>query len=134
MRFERVLFGAPWFALIGLLLILIIWPSGRWVEQTFFPVVRNVEIHDVQKEDDGVSFYASYDVVRSCEFLGVMWYHGPIRIGIELPSPSGPRTIPEGPQYSGPLEVSKVDSLEGTHATAIFRCHPLWETSIRIYP
>ena len=114
----------------------ILWPAGAWVEKTFFPVIRNVEITAVHPAQNGIMIELTFDKVRSCEFLGVVWYNGPLRVGVERNpnSPRYPKVLAEGPQAAGPWLIRNVSDLEGTHAITVHRCHPLWETISHFYP
>lgn len=125
-----------WGILLGLTLIPLLWQVGPWLEHRFFPVVEDVEIHDPTVTEDGVSFFVSFEKVRQCEFVGVAWYSGAVRVGVEFAPGHNlyPATRPEGDQFAGPWLVRDVSTLEGTRAAAIHRCHPLWQTVSQFYP
>lgn len=136
MQGAKLLHGMPWLALIGLALLPGLFTVGPVIETRFFPVVDNVQIEDLKRHDEGVSFYVRFDKLRPCEFLGVSWYEGAMRRGVAFEPDSAlyPRTRPVGDQYAGPWLVTSVRTLDGTHAVAHHRCHPLWVTASPFYP
>ncbi len=135
MRADRFLSNSAWSGLIALTMTPVLFSAGPKVERSLFPVVDHVEIHSETLTEDGVSFFVSFDKVRGCEFLGVAWYSGAVRVGVEFEPGANlyPRTRPEGDQYAGPWLVRDVTTLEGTRAVAMHRCHPLWETNTTFY-
>lgn len=135
MRFERVLSRTGLTVALSLALTPAVFSVGPAIESRFFPVVSDVKVEGVEKVEDGVAFYVAFDKVRQCKFLGVAWYLGAERVGIEFEPGHNlyPLTRPVGDQYAGPWLVRNVTSLEGTTAVAIHSCHPLWETVTPFY-
>lgn len=135
MRFERVLSRTGLTVALSLALTPAVFSVGPEIEARFFPVVTMANIESVEKVADGVAFYVSFDKLRQCEFLGVTWYLGAERVGIEFEPGHNlyPKSRPVGDQYAGPWLVRNVTSLEGTRAATVHSCHPLWETVTPFY-
>ena len=135
MRFERVLSKSGLTVALSLALTPAIFSVGPEIEARFFPVVENVQVESVTRVEEGVTFYVSFRKARQCEFLGVTWYLGAERVGIEFEPGHNlyPKSRPVGDQYAGPWLVRNVTSLEGTRASTVHSCHPLWETVTPFY-
>lgn len=136
MRFERVLSKSGLAVALSLALTPALFSVGPEIETRFFPVVENVQVENVTKVEEGVAFYVSFRKIRQCEFVGVAWYMGPERVGVEFAPGHNlyPKTRPVGDQYAGPWMVRNIQSLEETRAFSVHRCHPLWETVSPFYP
>jgi len=113
-------------------------------EGVWFPVVENMEIEELGKDEDNLGIYvtARFDKIRACEFEGISWYNNvgvrsPIIFEAQADGDQGeiPRTRPAlVDQQAGPWHLIGVDQLEGSMAIVSHRCHPLWITYTRFYP
>lgn len=102
-----------------------------FVENHFFPVVKDFEITKVERTPGGLTFYGSLVKARPCEFIGLTIY------GV---SGSGKRSIIHqfrtdvfganvglGPQEWGPVTLPAPSAkFEHSEVLATHRCHPLW--------
>lgn len=114
-----------------------IFSVGPYIETRFFPVVRGTMILNEERVKGGVSFFVQFTKVRQCEFLGLAWYVGQVRVPINFAptAKNSPRTRPTGDQFTGPwLVVTRKTSVKGNTAYAYHRCHPLWVTISEFYP
>lgn len=136
MRVLKLLSPVPWLLLLGLASIPAMYSVGRIIESRFWPVVVNVSVEGETTVAEGVTFYVAFDKVRRCEFVGINWYDGARRVGIEFEPNSHlyPKSRPRGGQYAGPWLVRDTRSLHGTRAVAVHSCHPLWLTETQFYP
>lgn len=134
--FPNLLTRAWLMVFVTMMLTPMLFAIGPKLETHFFPVVNETRIENLTKTERGVEFYVRFDKTRQCEFLGIAWYQGPLRIGVAIEPDSNlfPKTRPEGDQFAGPWLVSNVDSLEGTKAFVYHNCHPLWITISPFYP
>ncbi|ARB06108.1 hypothetical protein FDH38_gp054 [Dinoroseobacter phage vB_DshS-R5C] len=62
------------FLLITLGFIPVMFPIMAQWEGNLMPVVRNVEVREVENTETGIIVDVHFDKVRSCEFLGISWY------------------------------------------------------------
>lgn len=110
---------------------------GPVVEKRYFPVVNRVEVSDVVPMDDRVAFHVRFLKRRQCEFISLAWYSGDMRMPIDFgpyASAGGSNgTRPSGWQHAGPWALLGVESLRGTRAFVLHRCHPLWITISEFY-
>lgn len=114
-----------------------VFTAGPWIENRFFPVVVGAEVGPLGRDEMGVEFDIRFEKVRPCEFLGLAWYEGPVRMAVdfgptEAPGPI-PATRPMGMQHAGPWRIWGLESLTGTRAYTMHRCHPLWITITDFY-
>lgn len=105
---------------------------AKSVEINNFPVVNSVEITEAIPVAGGLSVYLHFTKVRSCEFLGVIWYDNaghvvPVKFATDV------GTRPPSKNEVGPWLVG-LDSLEGSTLFAHHRCHPLWTQFTQMYP
>jgi hypothetical protein len=113
-----------------------IFSAGPYLETRFFPVVRDTEIEHAERVEGGVSFFVGFTKVRQCEFLGLAWYVGNVRVPVnfEPSAVNSPSSRPTGGQYAGPwLVVTQDASVRGNVAYVYHRCHPLWVTISEFY-
>lgn len=136
MSVDRVLSWAGLSLALSLAAIPAVFAAGPAIENRFFPVVGGVVVSDITNAPDGLSFYVEFNKLRSCEFLGIAWYHDRIRVGVafEPGAENYPATRPEGEQFAGPWMLEGVDKIDGTRAVVYHRCHPLWVTVSHFYP
>lgn len=114
-----------------------IFSVGPHLETRFFPVVVGTSLQNQERVEGGVSFFVRFTKVRQCEFLGLAWYVGQVRVPVNFAptATNSPRTRPPGPQYTGPwLVATHEDTVSGNIAHAYHRCHPLWVTISEFYP
>lgn len=136
---SKVLFftRAAAFMAICMALTPAIFSIGPHLETRFFPVVRETRILNEERVAGGVSFYVEFRKVRQCEFQGLAWYVGAVRVPLDFsPTPTNaPRSRPPGDQSTGPwLVATQQNTVEGNTAYAYHRCHPLWVTISEFYP
>lgn len=124
---------AIWAALV---LIPIAFNFGSEYEGDVFPVVDDVHVVTSSSIGGAVAIYVAFHKRRQCEYLGLNWYKGPRRLIIDFQPGSdlAPQSRPVGDQLAGPWVVHGVSTLEGTHASVVHRCHPLWLTYTNFYP
>lgn len=116
--------------------VVIVWPLGPQTEGNFLPVVGKVFVSETVSSKNSVAFYVEFRKLRQCEFIGLTWYRGDVRLILEF-EPDADKTIPTRPtggQYIGPWRLHGTNSLEGTNATVVHRCHPFWNTYTQFYP
>ena len=127
-------------------LIPILMPIVSQYEGEFFPVVRNVEIVEVELESEspelGIVVEVMFDKVRACEFIAIRWfdrYGGTVPVLFEPDleeievTPVFTRPVMDG-QRAGQWKLIGLDELEGSVAIVSHRCNPLWLTYTRFYP
>lgn len=109
---------------------------SHWAETTFRPVIVDPHVTYEPLPDGGVSVKLSYTKVRDCEFLGISWYRGPVRLIVDdsVDKNFMPRSSLPGPVVRGPWVVQGIEMLEGTRAAIWHKCHPLWPLYNRLYP
>jgi hypothetical protein len=112
-----------------------IFTVGPFLESKYFPVTREIEILNEEPLTGGTSFYVRFQKVRQCEFAGLAWYDGNLRLPVDFEpnADQAPRTRPPGNQYAGPWFISGLDSTSGSRAFVYHRCHPLWTTITRFF-
>lgn len=124
-----------WSLFLCLAAVPLLWALGPVVENRYFPVVTNVTVYGEVGASEGLLFEVAFRKARPCEFLGVSWYLGSKRVGVEFEPNSEKffRSRPTGEQTAGPWLAKGITTLRGTHAIAHHRCHPLWVTETLFY-
>ena len=115
---------------------------SKW-EGEILPVIRDVSLYDIRPDMDGTYFKTSFDKVRDCEFIGLVWYRNdgsgvservPIRFPVEEGDQSD-RSRAEGKQRTGEWFLRmRSDELKDSFAEVRHRCHILWTTKTQFYP
>lgn len=107
--------------------------EGRW-----FPVVKNIEVWEIGKDENGIYIDVRFDKVRSCRFLGISWFNeegSRKNVVFSLNEIDLPFSRPTGNgQSSGPWYLQGVHDLEKSRAIVSHECHPLWVTYSNFYP
>lgn len=135
-RFRRLTRGT---ISVGLAIALTptVFAAGPRIETTFFPVTTHARVLEPHADQDrlGIRFSVRFEKLRGCEFLGLAWYDGDYQLRVEFEpyADEAPRTRPPGRQATGPWRIGGIRTLEGTHAWALHRCHPLWVTFTEFY-
>lgn len=134
------LYGASFmFAITTILLI------APYIETKHWPVVSKMQIDRMVSLDyNKTEVYASFEKLRSCDYVGIAWYYGNRKTGftrapLELMRSSSDVSSPNRPlgrQSSGPWivsipmeEISKNSFVELYH-----KCTPFWLTRTEFYP
>ncbi|MEB8388633.1 hypothetical protein OO012_15505 [Rhodobacteraceae bacterium KMM 6894] len=131
----KALSRVPLTLAFGLALTPVVFGAGPWIESRLFPVSRNTSIANVENSRIGTSFFVNFRKLRQCEFLGLVWYEGPVRLVVDFApdAEDAPKSRPVGDQYAGPWLVQGLHALGGSRAFAYHRCHPLWVTITTFY-
>ncbi|CTQ50913.1 hypothetical protein [Jannaschia donghaensis] len=114
-----------------------VFTAGPLIESRLFAVVSGTVVTGTRVDPRGMLFNVWFRKSRPCEFIGLAWYDGDVRLRIDfhpsLPVQPVPRTRPPGGQAAGPWLLRGVESLQGTRAVTLHRCHPLWLTISEFY-
>lgn len=125
MSFRNKAVGTMWSMLVLMAAIPLAFEFGRAFEGDIFPVVRDVTVGF-----DGHNVSASFNKVRPCEFIDLIWFDGktwtPAKFTDTWSRPVGPSigvkwsTFP----YEGPDNMKIV---------VRHNCHPLWDTETTFF-
>lgn len=108
------------------LFIILFWDRfGIW-EGAVYPVVGNVSIADVRRNEKSVTFRITYTQFRNCKGVSATFIHGK-DILIETRIVDGVRRIPADYKTER-ITLMGVDSLFNVRAIGRYRCHPFWLT------
>jgi hypothetical protein len=127
--------------LVVLVLIMVTWTVGPWIETTYFPVYSKFSVVEVKPHIEGLELTLRFTKLRNCDPQGFAWYVGDLGPGKrELPiarsQPYSTVHRPLGTQMTQPLVVRglRIEDLPQLYAEVYNRCHPLWITRSIIYP
>lgn len=124
--------------LVFLGLLPIAFPFAADLDGRLMPVVKRVEVTEVQHSDEGLLVEVTFDKVRQCEFLGITWYDSfgkRVPVLFEPESRDAPQSRPvKERQHAGPWMLRGLMSLNGSVAITSHRCNPFWITYSRFYP
>lgn len=126
--------------LFSLVLLIIFFGVGPWVESWLFPVYSRFAIVSMQATPTGTRAIFQYTKYRNCEALGYSWYNGDLGAGLKIlnvkrEGPNRPR--PLGTQITAPINIEGVTPEElanQVNAVLYSRCHPLWITETVVRP
>lgn len=130
----------------GLFLMAVIPPLSPILadfEGRLMPVTKDLAVEDFRHDAAGVYFKATFDKVRECEYLGLVWYRvlsdgRKERVVIRFPraaNDDSDRTRAEGVQRTGEWFLAMTpQEFETSYAEVRHRCHPLWSTVTVFYP
>jgi hypothetical protein len=115
------------------------------LETRFAPVVSKLRITKVLSDGEGNSIvYAEFTKLRSCEYIGLAWFHGDPRgdferVPVILLRKDGDNSSPNRPlgtQKAGPWIVSiPPDELRhNSFARLSHHCVPFWVTTTDFWP
>ena len=115
--------------------MIIIWPILPTAEGNLLPVVGKVSVSRVTPKQNSVLFYVRFEKYRHCDFIGLTWYKGDVRLTLKFEPDANTSypTRPTGGQYAGPWQLNGVTSLIGTVATVVHSCHPFWLTYTKFW-
>lgn len=111
-------------------------PKFSQIEGRILPVTTQLQIVSQAVIEDGVTIYVSFEKLRQCDFLGLVWYEGSRRLTVDF-APDAAQTHPTRPvglQVAGPWLIKGVSDLEGTEAFTFHRCNDWWTTVTSVYP
>lgn len=136
MRLHKELSAVSTTLLLFVVGIVLFYDDMPRLEGWLLPVVTEVETSQEASIAAGVRFYVTFEKVRDCEFISLIWYNGPDRLVLDFePSAeSAPISRTPGGQATGPWLLSGIETLEGTTATVVHQCHPLWYTRSVFFP
>ena len=128
-----------WF-IVGILLILTTWlmvSNITWAQRTYFPIVENIVLSNIEQQKEGMSFDVEFDKLYACDFISVNWFEGSRRIYIEYLVDEGRPTYtrPIGHNFAGKWLLHNTFSLKGTYAVVVHECTYLPRQAItKFYP
>lgn len=137
--------GIGYFALLGLLLLVVAASLGSEYEGRVLPVTSYATVEwerpaPATDRDQGIAavdFALRFDKLRACRFLGIVWHVNGLRLRLDRAAYGESRRItsrPLGPQRTHRWRLWGVTTLQGTSATVYHRCHPLWVTQTPFFP
>jgi hypothetical protein len=122
-----------------------IYTVGPAIETRLFPVVSKLRILSIAPEGaDQSRILAEFTKLRSCEYIGLAWFHriapgGFERVPVILlrrPGDDSSPNRPEGLQRAGPwiVGIPPQEIASSSFAQLSHRCHPFWVTTTEFWP
>ena len=127
---------------LPILIAILLLTAFRWVEYTFFPVIKNFHLTSIERVDNYIVMQGYMRKVRDCRYVGVS-AEGTTPSGrVDLPLRfldsaiiiNDNTTRPQGTQNWGPWKVviPTVPNISTVVLYSVHSCHPAWGTTTEL--